>query len=304
MDNIQEVNTATPKGGNKGYLIAIVLLSIYAISITILYITQERKTEVKIVQLTQVTAEKDSLTVQYQNLLDNYETLQTDNDTISAQLNREKEHIKMLMTQLRNTKANNKAEITKLKNELQTLRDIMKGFIHQIDSLNTLNIQLTEENQQVKKQIVKAQKENKQLNEKYEEAATKVAKASVIKAVNISMQSYNERGKETIRSKKIRRFAVNFALDENVIAPQGTKNLYIRITSPNDLMLMNPQQDTFRFEGEQITYSALRQIEYNGKVTPATIYYECPEGSLTGGTYKADIFCDGNMIGTTSITIK
>jgi len=180
----------------------------------------------------------------------------------------------------------------------------MKGFIHQIDSLNTLNIQLTEENTKVKKQVVKAQNENKQLNEKYEEAATKVAKASVIKAIEVSMQAFNNRGKETARSKKTKRLAVNFALDENVIAPQGIKNVYIRITTPDELMLMNPNQDTFKFEGEQITYSSIRQIEYKGTKTPTIIYYECQENQLSQGIYKADIFCDGSMIGTTAITLK
>jgi hypothetical protein len=303
MDNIKEFNSA---GGsnNKGYIITIVILSIMLISMTYLYINQGKKTEVKIIQLTQVTEEKDSLTTQYQNLLSEYESLETNNDSISAQVERQKEHIKELMTQLRTTKANNKAEISKLKNELQTLRDIMKGFIHQIDSLNTINIQLTEENTQVKKQIVKAHKENKQLSEKYEEAASKVAKASVIKATDISMLAFNNRGKETARSKKTKRLAVNFALDENVIAPQGVKNVYIRITSPDELMLMNPTQDTFKFDGEQITYSAIRQIDYNGTKTPIIIYYECTENQLTEGLYKADIFCDGSMIGTTNIKLK
>ncbi|MGE4288279.1 MAG: hypothetical protein AB7E36_06290 [Salinivirgaceae bacterium] len=238
-------------------------------------------------------------------MLDDYDSLETTNDSISAQLSTEKERIKELMSELRSTKVQNRYEIDKYKKELKTLRDIMKGFIHQIDSLNTLNIQLTEENVQIKKQYKTAKDENRELTEKIEEATDKVAKASVIKAIGVNMESYNHKGKLTNRASKAKRFAVNFSLDENVIAPQGMKNVYVRITDPKEHILIEHNTPVFSYEGEQIAYSAVRQIEYNGTVTPATVYFEVSEeGDLEEGEYTVDIFCDGSMIGTGKAVLK
>lgn len=303
VDNLKEFNSA--KQNDRAYKVIIILLLVILVGLGYLYIVQQQKTEQKIAELNQVSNEKEALTFQYQSLLDDYEGLETTNDSISAQLSTEKERIKELMSALRSTKVQNRYEIDKYKKELKTLRDIMKGFIHQIDSLNTLNIQLTEENVQIKKQYKTAKDENRELTEKIEEASDKVAKASVIKAIGVNMESYNHKGKLTNRARKAKRFAVNFSLDENVIAPQGMKNVYVRITDPKEHILIEHNTPVFSYEGEEIAYSAVRQIEYNGTITPATVYFEVSEeGILEEGEYTVDIFCDGSMIGTGKAELK
>ncbi|MBR5167482.1 MAG: hypothetical protein IKW86_05375 [Salinivirgaceae bacterium] len=303
MDNLKDFESANGNG-NKKYVVIIAIETILLAVMCVLYFTKQHTTTVQQVQIVTVSAEKDSLAAQYQNLLADYENIETTNDSISAQLEQQKEHIRELMTELKTTKSENKAQIAKMKKELKTLRDVMKNFVHQIDSLNTLNIQLTEENTEVKKQITAAKKENKQLTQKYEESQAKVAKASVIKAINSSMTSFNAKGKPANKAKKIKRLAVSFTLDENPIAPRGNKKVYVRITSPDGLMLINKEQDTFKFEDDKITFSALRQVDYKGEKIDMVIYYECEEGELKTGVYKTDIFCDGNMIGTTEIELK
>lgn len=302
MDNLKEFESANGQG--KSQKVTIIILTVLLIIMTGLYLNEHfKKQEVK-VELVQVETAKDTLTAQYQTLLHDFENIETSNDSISAQLEQEKEHIKQLMEELKTTKSNNKAQMNKLKKELKTCKDIMKSFVRQIDSLNTLNIALTEENIEVKKQVSAAKQENKKLTQKYEESQAKVAKASVIKAIDVSMACFNEKGKPATKAKKTKRLAINFTLDENAIAPQGTKNVYVRITSPEGLMLLNKDKDTFKFEDDKITFSALRQVEYKGEKEKMVIYYECEEGELQTGVYKTDIFCDGSMIGSTEITLK
>jgi len=303
VDNLKEFNSASGKG--TGYKITITVLLLLLAGVSYLYFNQTEQTEQKITELTQVSHEKEDLTFQFQNLLDDYDQLETTNDSIASQLSHEKERIKTLMNQLRVPNTENKVQIEKYKKELQTLRDIMKGFIHQIDSLNTLNIVLTEENTQIKKQITTAKTENKKLTEKYNEAANKVALASVIKAIDVTMIPLNQKGKETTRAKKTKRFSVSFSLDENVIALKGTKNVYIRITDPQEHILIQDNQPVFSYEGEEIAYSALRQIEYDGNTTNTVVYFEhTEEGTLLEGSYKVDIFCDGSMIGSGTAQLK
>ncbi len=303
MDNIKEFNTAE-KGG-KGYKVIIGILVIILLGLAYLYFHQQRKTERIIADLNDATEEKVELTREYEDLLGDYDDIKTNNDSITVQLSQEKERVQKLITELKSTKAQNRAEITKYKKELKTLRNIMKGFVHQIDSLNTLNIELTAENIQIKKQFQSAKKENQKLSDKYDEAADKVKIASVIKAVDISMSSFNYKGKSTKRAKKVKRFAVNFSLDENPIAPRGTKDIYLRITDPDQHILIQNNQPVFSYEGEQIAYSSVRQVDYEGSVVNAVVYFEnSDDNELISGTYKVDIFCDGNMIGTASTELN
>ncbi len=302
MDNIKEFNSANK--GKKQIKILVIILIFLVIALGALYVNLHFKNEQKIAELTEVNQEKETLTFQYQNLLDDFDSLESSNDSISEQLSTEKERIVELMTKLRTTKSQNKAEIRKYKKELTTLRNIMKGFIHQIDSLNTMNIHLTAENKQIKQQFYTAKKENKQLSEKYEDATDKVALASVIRAINLSVETFNHKGKLTTRAKKTKRFAINFSLDENVIAPTGTKKIFIRITDPNDHVLIQDEQPMFNFDGEQIAYSSVREIDYNGKATPAKVYYENKGEELLAGNYKIDVFCEGHMVGSSLTILK
>jgi len=83
VDNIKEFNSAS--GKNTGHTIIIVILSILVLALGYLYFNQKKTTEVKIVELTQVSHEKETVTFQYQNLLDDYNSLVTSNDSIAKQ---------------------------------------------------------------------------------------------------------------------------------------------------------------------------------------------------------------------------
>lgn len=303
MDNIKDFNSAD--NSSKGYKIIIGVLAVILIGLSIIYIFEKKGHNKAIVEIEDVNQEKEILTFQYQSLLDDYDSLETTSDSISSQLDGEKERIIELIAELRTTKSNNRYQINKYKKELKTLRSIMKGFIHQVDSLNTLNIELTVENKDIKQQYQSARKKNKQLSDKYDEAADKVKTASVIRAIDIIVSSLNHKGKTTSRAKKTKRFAIDFALDENAIAPTGTKDVYLRITDPNEHILIQNNQPVFSYEGEEIAYSSVRKVEYDGKESNAVIYFEHnDEDALITGVYNVDIFCDGNMVGSSTVTLK
>jgi len=301
VDNIKEFNSANR--GGIGYKITIGVLVVVLLGLGYLYFDQQQKTKTIIAELNDATEEKVELTQDYEELLQDYDDIETTNDSITSQLNSEKERITELIAELKTTKAQNRSEIKKYKNELKTLRNIMKGFIHQIDSLNTINIELTAENTQIKRQYKTARKEK--LADKYDEAADKVKTASIIKAVNVTLTSFNHKGKPTNRAKKTKRFAVNFSLDENAIAPTGTKNIYLRITDPKDHILIQDNKPVFSYEGEEIAYSSVRPVEYDGTLSEAVVYFRYNEdGDLITGLYNVDIFCDGSMIGSASVSLK
>lgn len=304
MDNLKEFNS-NASGGDKTYKMIIGILAVALIGFGILFITQQQKTKKIIAELNDATEEKIELTNEYESLLGDYEEIETTNDSISSQLASEKERIESILAELKTTKAQNKSEIRNYKKELKTLRDIMKGFVYQIDSLNTLNIELTAENKEIKQQFDSERSKSSKLTKDLETEKGKVAIASVIKAVDIQVLSYNQKGKSTARAKKVKRLAVKFVLDENSIAPQGLKQVFVRFTDANKHILIQDEQPTFDYKGEQITYSSIREIEYDGTSTEAVIYFE-HKGTdiLSVGEYQVDIFVDGVMVGASTMTLN
>ena len=91
----------------------------------------------------QLNEEKEELTQQMISLREDYDTLSSDYDEINAQLDSSREQVNQLIERLKETEARDRAKIRKYEKELGTLRSIMRNYIVQIDSLNTLNKKLT-----------------------------------------------------------------------------------------------------------------------------------------------------------------
>jgi hypothetical protein len=72
---------------------------------------------------------------------------------------------------------------------------------------------------------------------------------------------------------------------------------------PDDNILTKPNSGVFPFENREIAYSMMKPIEYAGEETPITMYWLIEE-YLSAGTYRVDIFADGNNIGRKSFELE
>ena len=84
----------------------------------------------------------------FKNMLATYDKLIAKDATQADSLNKQKEKIMTLMNELDAAKRSGRLTASKLfqlNKENETLRDIMKSYVKQIDSLNTMNIKLTSE---------------------------------------------------------------------------------------------------------------------------------------------------------------
>ena len=111
------------------------------------------------------------------------------------------------------------------------------------------------------------------------------------------------RGKKAKVIKKMEQFVVDFRISKNITAPVGEKTIYVRIMKPDDDILLKSRADVFTFEGKEINYSMKKLVEYDGEELPVTMYWNIEE-FLSPGTYRVDIFADGNLIGRKSFTLE
>ena len=87
----------------------------------------------------ELETDKAELTEQVMAFRDSLSTMHSNYDEINAQLDTSREQVALLIEKLSKTEASNRAQMRRYEKELGTLRSIMKGYIVQIDSLNTLN---------------------------------------------------------------------------------------------------------------------------------------------------------------------
>ena len=262
---------------------------------------QEKAEKEELLMLAEM--DKREMENEYASFAKQYSEMKTqiNNDSLIAQLDKEQQRTEALLEELRQVKATDAAEIRRLKKELATLRQILRSYVHEIDSLNRVNEQLRNENQQVKAQYTQATQTITNLSTEKETLSEKVAIASQLDATGITMVGQNKRGKKARKIKDVKKFVVSFVISRNITAQAGNRSIYVRITKPNNEVLTNG--GTFAYENRNLEYSAKRDIEYTGEATKVTMYWDVNE-FLSKGTYRVAIFADGHNIGNASFNYE
>lgn len=293
-------NTQTKLNGFKiaAYIEAAVIIALIAV-----LVINSQKADILIDQIETGRSQKDSIAGELSKMMVDYDALKTDNDTINAQLVEQRAKVEQLMVQLRRTKASNAEQIEQYKNEVESLRKIMRSFVVQIDSLNQKNIHLLAENAEIKNDYNKAAAQNKELSYQKDSLQGRVKQAETLKATGLQFVALNDRDNPTNRVFKVKKFQITFTLNENDMAATGNKTLYLRLAKPDGAILVNESTGFFNFEGKELAYSAVKNVNFDGKAQSTTIYVISRE-VLNSGNYQADIFCDGRRIGVSSTVLQ
>ena len=249
--------------------------------------------------------EKEELENEYSSFATQYDELQIriTNDSLQDKLEQEKLKTQQLLEELRQTKATDAAEITRLKKELKPVRAVLKSYVVQIDSLNRLNEELQKENKRVKARYSEASRKIDKIEEEKENLTKKVSLASQLDAIGISFTPLKKNGKEAKKIKDAKKIAIGFTIAKNITTETGEKTIYVRILKPDEDVLAKNAGDLFTYENKELKYSIKKYIEYNGEEQQVNVYWDIEE-FLQAGTYKVQIFADGNMIGSGSFNIK
>ena len=284
-------------------IIAIAVLLIGALAFLGIRLNQANKANEEMVQLFEL--EKEEMENEYSTFATQYDEMQIliSNDSLVAQLEREKLRTQQLLEELRATKASNAAEISRLKKELKTVRAVMRSYVVQIDSLNQVNEKLSKENKRVRTQYAEATKKVEVLQEEAKSLSDKVTLAAQLDASNIRIEPRNKKGKATSSVKSVIKFVIDFTIVKNITAPTGERTIYVRIAKPDGSILTKDASRTFKYENTKLEYSIKKLIEYTGEEHNVTVYWDVEE-FLNPGEYTVYLFSDGVMIGEKSFVME
>jgi phage shock protein A len=261
------------------------------------------------IQLTQTTANnamssRDSVQLLYNDALSRLDSITGNNNDLQGQL------------------SSNQSEITKLKNEINsimrkrnaTAADLAraKGLIATLNSkianleaevarltgenqeLASANTQLTTEKQTLQTNLQTTTAEKDELAQTVDVASTFSASNIQVKAID---EKRNGKEKETTTAKKVNKLVISFDV-ENRVARTGPADLYVIVTAPNGQVVSDPNLGsgtlTTRKEGDRpFTFKSTMEYEQG---TRKSVQVPLRQNEFATGSYKIEIYQNGFKI--------
>ncbi|MBA4409779.1 MAG: hypothetical protein Q8S54_03940 [Bacteroidota bacterium] len=279
----------------------IIFLSVLLIIIVSVFISQHNENK-KILEA--LNLEKKSIQTELTSMMTNYDSIHTNNVALQSELVGAQTKVKDLLDEVEQVKRVSYSQIAQYRLEVSTMRNIMKNYIIQVDSLNRRNEKLMAENLQVKEEFAQSESKNQELVKEKEHLQEKIKMAAQLEATELVAIGINARGKDAESARRAEQIRISFVLSKNVTAPRGNKMIYVRIQKPNQVLFQQSPNDLFEFEDLKIPYSAKREVTYEGNALPVNIFWDNQGAEFIPGEYTVDVFTDGNNIGTTQCVMK
>ena len=242
------------------------------------------------------------------NMLTTYDKLIAKDASKADSLNNQKNQIQLLLGKLEANKKLSASQLYKFKKENETLRGIMRSYVMQIDSLNTLNYGLSKNLEDKTNKLNETSLERDEFKKEVDRKTEQVKKGSKLKAYNFISEALRMKNNNTTIvtdiAKKTVQIKSSFTISENTLTSPGRKAVYLQITDPNGTILHSRSNNTVETESGSVLYSDKKEIDYQNQSIDLSIYYDLQGETIIKGNYKVKIFCDGNLIGTDSFTLK
>ncbi len=241
------------------------------------------------------------------NMLSTYDALMEKDATKSVEIEEQKAKIQELLAKVESGKMTSR-ELALMKRENETLRKIMKGYVYQIDSLNTLNLQLNTDLDETRTTLSTTTSERDQFKQEAETSQQKVKAGSKLNAYGFSSvalrSKLNNTTTETTKAKSAVQFKSSFTIGANTIADGGRKTVYMQIIQPDGKVMQNKSSNVVSTEAGNIAFSDKKDIDYSNEAVDMAIFYDLREEEAQKGNYQVKIYCDGQLIGKDSFTLK
>ncbi len=289
------------------WIFILLLMGTNGYTLWLLFKEKNKIVEQKVITNT-IIVERDHVKSDLLNLQKDFENLQTNDVRLQKDIEEKKARIEELIKQAEKHKGDAYI-IGQLRKETETLRLIMQGYVHTIDSLNTLNIKLVAEKKTILKQLDKEKEKQIDLNKEKEELQSTIAKGSVLTCFNVNAKavSFKRKGKkevETTKARKTQKIKVSFSIGENKIAKAGEKTFFVRIMTPDGKEMAKSYDDNYKFTfNKNSGYFAGKETLNYANVEIMGVTYCEGSGEFVPGNYLIEVSCDGAVIGNSSLKL-
>ncbi|MFZ9660445.1 MAG: hypothetical protein ACO29O_01095 [Chitinophagaceae bacterium] len=307
-------NSEAPQKDNK----SIIYISIIAILLGVvgymMYANNKKASQLeqKIAEYGVLDSAKTQVQQEFDEALLRLDVMTSNNTRLDSlvkskdnELNKMKSRIRQLVGK-QNASQKDLAEAKKLIDELNAKID---SYLAEIERLQNENQSLTQEKNNLTSQN-NALKDTLNSTQKARAVAEeKVDMANTLHASNFSILPINvkRKGKEhkTVFADRADKIRISFDLDENMVAPSGTKELFILVTDSKGNLMSTPASGTFnaRKEGD-LKYTIISKVEYETSKKKSVIADINKTTEFEMGKYTIQVYHNGFKIGESSVLMR
>ncbi len=316
---IEQNDTQQPSGNNRNRMMLwiIIGLAVAVVALAVWFIiasTSQKKALEEAVAL----KEQAELDMAQRELQNDYEALNNEfaifensrqmvlDDSVKLALTQKYEtarlQIEKLNQELKNQKNKSAKEIKKLKDEISTLRNLLRHYVEEINRLNQENMALRNENEEIKGRNQQLSSQVQETTRRNEQLSERMTLAEKLNVTGVSLVALNKKGKVEKKLKKAVQLRVGFTIPQNNSTPVGEKTIYLRIVSPSGQLLGNG--GSFSFEGATLQSTARKVIEYAGEEIGGVAIFWDIDTALTPGQYTVELFADNYRLASRSFELK
>ncbi|WP_310587524.1 hypothetical protein [Emticicia aquatica] len=193
-------------------------------------------------------------------------------------------------------------EIAKLRQENAQLTTEVKTLGSENTDLKSNISSLKTDKQALADSVYATTVKNKELSEK-------VTLAAALKAMNVSVNAINSRGKERdggeYKAKRVEKVKISFKLSENPLTKTENKVIYMRMLDPqgNCISDMATGSGAFMFGGKEMVYTAKQSVMYDNSGQNVDFIY-ARGSNYSKGKYSIELYSEGFSIGRGSFDVK
>ncbi len=267
-------------------------------------------------QYTVADSSRSAVETEYNDALSRMDSLTGSNTKLKGDLALQQSSIDSLKSSIKTELSKKNADLGRARSMIKELNGKITDLLTQVEQLKQQNQTLTTANQDLTTQrdTITAQKTRVE----QDLSTTQAAKAQVedvgstlhASDVDITALDIKRSGKEkvTTTAKKADVFRVSFMLDENRIAPSGTKELYVCVTGPDGHPITIPANGSGTFqtrdEGEKVFTNKVDVQYQQGQRMPVSFDWKPESGKYQTGDYKIQIYQNGYKIGEGTKSLK
>lgn len=294
------------------YLIIIFLLLLTNIVAGYFMLNSNKDNEKLTKEKIELQSEYDQLQLDLNAQISNLEEMKGQNAELDAIIEEREQEIKdqqAKISKLFKQKNFTASELKKAKAMISSLEVQNASFMQQIDSLNSVNVQLNQDKSNLQTELSSQKDVNTELEDKNDYLDKKFELGSVLRAdeltiVGIKVKS-NGVEKEIPRIKRIEKIKVCYQTGDNAVRESGEVKMFLRILNPKGETLYNEANGSGSFknkEGEDLRYTKLASFDFAGTNKNVCIYWT--QELTEQGVYKALVYTDGYLVGESTIEFK
>ena len=248
----------------------------------------------------QLANEYQALNVEFQQYENQSQLLA--NDSLVTKYAAAKSKVEKLLQELNSEKKKSAQHIKKLQDEIGTLKNILRHYVAQIDSLGKENAGLRAENAEIKQRNQQLSNRVATESKRNEILSERMTLAEKLNVTGVTLNALKKNGKIEKNVTKAKQLEVTFTIPQNNSTPVGEKTLYLRITNPEGALL--GAGGTFNFEGASLQCTARKTIEYAGEEIGGLRIYWDVNTTLTPGDYTVELFADNFRLISRRFTLR